>query len=174
MKKKIAVSALAGSMAMAGAGLARADVTDSWITTKATIVLLTADGFRVKDATIGTTDGKVTMRGTVASEADRMKAERTVLKVNGVKGIDNQLEIASANKQDMPAAVSDADVKAHVEASLKSDAKMKDVTVASVTDGVVLLSGRADSLDESLRAIQNAYRVPGVSRVGSDITTAQD
>ena len=170
MQKKIAVAALVG-IALASSDVVRADVTDAKITTKATIMLLTADGFRIKGATVGTTDGQVTIRGTVASEADRAKAEQSVLKVDGVKAVSNLLEIAPANKVDMVAAVTDADVKQHVEASLKADTKMKDVTVTSVTNGVVLLSGRADNLDQNLRAIQNAYSVQGVSRVTSDITT---
>ena len=48
---------------------------------------------------------------------------------------------------------------------------MKDVTVTSVNDGMVRLSGQADNLNENLRAIQNAYTVPGVYRVASDIET---
>jgi osmotically-inducible protein OsmY len=43
--------------------------------------------------------------------------------------------------------------------------------VTSVDDGVVRLAGKADNPAENLRAIQNAYTVPGVSRVASDIQT---
>jgi osmotically-inducible protein OsmY len=61
-----------------------------------------------------------------------------------------------------------------VEASLKTDTMMKDVTVTSVDDGVVRLAGKADNPGENLRAIQNAYTVTGVSRVASDIQTPND
>jgi osmotically-inducible protein OsmY len=169
--KQIAVTALVGAMTVASANVVRADVKDSWITTKATIVLLTTDGFSVKGATVDTIDGKVTIHGKVATDADRTNAEQTVLKVDGVKTVHNRLQIAPANKKDMVAAVADSDVKERVEASLKTDTKMKDVKVTSVNDGVVLLSGNADTLNENLRAIQNAYSVQGVHRVASDIQT---
>lgn len=58
-----------------------------------------------------------------------------------------------------------------VEASLEADVKMKDVHVASVNNGVVLLSGKTDGLDQDLRAIENAYSVKGVHRVASELKT---
>jgi osmotically-inducible protein OsmY len=170
--KQVAVAALAGVLAVAGTQVARADVKDSWITTKATIVLLTTDGFSVKGATVDTIDGKVTIHGKVANKADREKAEQSVLKVEGVKTVDNRLEVVPTNKKEMAAAVTDSDVKGRVEASLKADTRMNDVSVTSVNNGVVLLSGKADNLNENLRAIQNAYSVTGVYRVASDIQTA--
>jgi len=172
--KKIAVAALVVGMAVASADAVRAGVKDSWITTKATIVLLTTDGFSVKGATVDSVDGKVTIHGSVATEADRTKAEQTVLKVDGVQSVANLLEVVPANKTDMVAAVSDVDVKERVEASLKTDTEMNDVKVTSVNDGVVLLSGKAGNLNENLRAIQNAYTVQGVSRVTSDIQTTEN
>ena len=42
-------------------------------------------------------------------------------------------------------AASDSDVKERVEASLKTDSKMEDVKVASVNNGVVLLSGKTET-----------------------------
>jgi hyperosmotically inducible protein len=112
--KKIAVAALVGGMAVASAEVVRADVKDSWITTNATIVLLTTDGFRVKGATVDTIDGKVTIHGSVATDVDRTKAEQTVLKVDGVKSVANLLQVVPGNKKDMVAAVSDSDVKERV------------------------------------------------------------
>ena len=172
--KHIAVTALVGILAVASTNLVRADVKDSWITTKATIVLLTTDGFSVKGATADTVDGKVTIHGNVATDADRAQAEQTVLKVDGVKTVENLLQVVPANRTDMVAAVTDSDVKERVEASLKTDTKMTGVTVTSVSNGVVLLSGKADNLNENLRAIQNAYSVAGVYRVASDIQTGTE
>ena len=44
--------------------------------------------------------------------------------------------------------------------------------MASVSNGVVLLSGRAGSLAGKLRAIELAWNVGGVSRVANKIETA--
>jgi osmotically-inducible protein OsmY len=167
--KQRTVAVLVGALAVAGATVVRADVKDAWITTKATIALLTMEGFSVKGAGVDTVDGRVTIRGRVGTDADRTTAEQAIRKVDGVKTVANLLEIAGANRRDMVPAVSDADVKDHVQASLKTDARMVGVEVVSVDNGVVHLSGNAESLGENLRAIQNAYTVAGVYRVASDI-----
>jgi hyperosmotically inducible protein len=168
MKNVALAAALVGTMVVVGAVAARADVNDSWITTKAKIALLTTDGFSVNGANIDTINGKVTMHGKVATAADRTKAEQTVRKVTGVKSVKNLLQVVPANVAKAVAA-NDSDVKDRVEASLKTDVKMKDVSVASVNNGVVLLSGKTESLNEDLRAIENAYTVNGVHRVASEL-----
>ena len=57
--KRIAVTvALVGTIVAASAF----DVSDSWITTKATISLLTMDGISVNGANVGTINGNVTIR----------------------------------------------------------------------------------------------------------------
>ena len=155
-------------MVVVSAGAARADVKDSWITTKAKISLLTSDGFSVNGANVDTIDGNVTIHGKVETNADRTKAEQTVRKVSGVKSVKNLLQVVPASVKDIVKA-QDSDVKDRVEASLKVDAKMNEVNVASVNNGVVLLSGKTESVYENLRAIENAYTVNGVRRVSSEI-----
>jgi osmotically-inducible protein OsmY len=113
------------------------------------------------------------MHGKVATTEDRTRAEQTVRKVSGVKSVNNLLQVVpdSVKKE---IAAKDSDVKERVEASLKADIKMKDVNVASVNNGVVLLSGKTDSLYEDLRAIENAYSVKGVHRVASELKTTEN
>ena len=171
--KRIALTvALVGTFVVAGAAAARADVNDSWITTKAKIALLTSDGFSVNSANVDTIDGNVTIHGKVETAADSTKAEATVRKVAGVKTVKNLLQVVPKSVKKMVAA-KDSDVKDRVEASLKTDAKMEDVKVASVNNGVVLLSGKTESLTQSLRAIENAYSVDGVHRVASEIQSTE-
>ena len=172
--KKIAVTvALVGAMVVSAAVAARADVKDSWITTKAKIALLTTDGFSVNGAKVDTINGKVTIHGKVATAADRTKAEQTVRGVSGVKSVKNLLQVVP-EKAMMAVITTDAEIKDRVEASLKTDAKMDDVKVASVNAGVVLLSGKTDDISQSLRAIENAYTVTGVHRVASEIQTVNN
>jgi len=173
MKRMAYTVALVGTLVVAGAVAGRADVKDSWITTKAKIALLTTDGFSVNGANVDTVDGNVTIHGKVGTAADRAKAEQTVRKVSGVKNVKNLLQVVPSNVKEAVAA-NDADVKDRVEASLKADRKMKDVKVASVNNGVVLLSGKTDSLTEDLRAIENAYSVTGVHRVASEMQTIEN
>jgi hyperosmotically inducible protein len=164
------MAAMVGGIVLAGAVAARADVMDSWITTKAKIALLTMDGFNVDSAKVDTHRGKVTIHGTVGTTADRARAEQTVRDIDGVKGVKNMLQVVRPNMMDIVAS-NDSDIKGRVEASLKTDAKMDDVNVASVNNGLVLLSGKAADLTQKLRAIENAYSVTGVLRVASDIQT---
>jgi hyperosmotically inducible protein len=170
MKRMILTVALVGTVVAAGALAARADVNDSWITTKAKIALLTQDGFSVSGANVDTIDGNVTIHGKVDTKADRTKAEQTVREVKGVKTVKNLLQVVPPSMKHAVAA-NDADVKDRVEASLKTDTLMKNVNVASVNNGVVLLSGKTENQTEKLRAIENAYTVTGVHRVASEIQT---
>jgi hyperosmotically inducible periplasmic protein len=173
MKRMAVTVALVGTIVVAGAVAARADIKDSWITTKAKIALLTTDGFSVNGANVDTINGNVTIHGKVATTEDRTRAEQTVRKVSGVKTVSNLLQVVPSNVKDLVAA-NDSDVKDRVEASLKADGNMKDVKVASVNNGVVLLSGKTDSLTEKLHAIENAYSVNGVHRVASEIQTIEN
>jgi len=170
MNRTVLIAALAGTIVVAGTAAASADVSDSWITTKTKIALLTTDGFSVNGVNVDTNNGDVTMHGKVTTAEDRTRAEQTVRKVSGVKSVKNLLQVVPSNVEDAVAA-KDSDVKERVEASLKADVKMKDVNVASVNKGVLLLSGKTDSLDQDLRAIENAYSVKGVHRVASELKT---
>jgi osmotically-inducible protein OsmY len=172
MKNLALTVALVGTIVVAGAVAARADVTDSWITTKAKIALLTTDGFSVSGANVDTVNGNVTIHGKVETTADRTSAEKTVRSVTGVKTVKNLLQVVPSNVKDLVAA-NDADVKDRVEASLKADTKIEDVKVASVNKGVVLLSGKTSNVTE-LRAIENAYTVKGVRRVASEVQTIEN
>lgn len=172
--KKIALTvALVGTIVVAGALAASADVNDSWITTKAKIALLTTDGFSVNGVNVDTIQGNVTIHGKVATTADRTKAEQTVRDVKGVKTVKNLLQVVPDDVKKLVAA-NDSDVKDRVEASLKTDGKFEDVKVASVNNGVVLLSGKTADLTEKLRAIENAYSVNGVHRVASEIQSIEN
>ena len=173
--KKIALTvSLVGLVVIASAVAARADVKDSWITTKAKIALLTTDGFNVNGATVDTIDGNVTIHGTVGTTADQSRAEQAVRKVEGVKSVKNLLKVVPVTMKDAVAATTDTDIQGRVEASLKTDSKMGDVKVASVKSGVVLLSGKTANLTEKLRAIENAYSVNGVHRVASEIQSIEN
>jgi len=48
------------------------------------------------DINVDTSDGKVTLRGTVPTKEARVKAEEAVSKVDGVKSVDNLLSLEHA------------------------------------------------------------------------------
>ena len=173
MKRILFTAALVGVVFVASTVAAHADVSDSWITTKAKIMLLTTDGFSVNGANVDTKHGNVTIHGTVGTTADRTRAEQTVRTVDCVKSVKNLLQVVPVTMKDAVTS-NDSDIKERVEASLKTDAKMSDVKVASVNNGLVLLSGKTADLNQKLRAIENAYSVNGVHRVATEIETVEN
>ena len=150
---------------------AAADAPDVWLRTKVEMALLTAEGVSVMGVNIDTVDGAVTLRGKVKTAAEKEKATLAVRRVNGVNSVRNLLQVVPDAFKSAVRATDEA-VKGHVETALKSDKRVDAVKVASVSNGVVLLSGKASTLAEKRRAIDLAWEVGGVARVASEIETA--
>lgn len=145
-----------------------ADSKDAWLTTKAKIALLTADGVKVTAVNVDTVNGTVTLHGKVRTEAEKEKAVAAVRQVDGVKDVHNLLQVVPDSVKET-VKVADDSVKDKVETSIKADNSLEGVKVASVNNGVVLLSGEAKELDSKLRAIEVAWNVDGVRQVRSEI-----
>jgi hyperosmotically inducible periplasmic protein len=154
------------------AGPVRADGSDAWITTKAKIAMMTTDGVSAWDVNVDTQNGAVTMHGKVNSEAEKAKAEQVVRKLDGVKSVRNLVQVVPKS-QEKAVKASDSEIKDRVEGAIKNDPSLKEegINVASVNQGVVLLSGKATTIDRELRAIEAAASVGGVKRVASEIRT---
>jgi hyperosmotically inducible protein len=166
-KLGLAVAALAVAALTAPAAYASSD---AWITTKAKVELLTADGAGRNDIKVETDHGVVTIHGKVESQAVKDKATGIVSKIDGVKSVRNLVEVVP-DFMAKTVKASDHDVKECVEAGVKAHKTLDDVNVDSVDNGVVLLGGKARSLDLKLVAIETAYACPGTRRVASKIET---
>jgi len=145
-------------------------MSDAWITTKVKVALLTTEGVSGTKLNVDTVDGRVTLYGTVPNAAEKTKAGQVARSIQGTTDVRNLLQVVSAPAK--PAVeISDAIIKKNVSAVLESDAALADGTikVQSVDNGVVLLSGSADTLSDHLRALENASRIDGVRRVASNI-----
>ena len=169
--RRIAVAALAG--ALIGWPIAgRAAVSDAWITTKTKIDLLTAKNVHSSGINVDTVDGVVTLHGKVDSAEDKANAEAEAKKIDGVREVRNLLQVVPERRK-AAAKASDSQLKDRVAKALKNNADLKNssISVQSVNDGVVLLSGKANSPEDHLAAIQTARAVSGVRRVESEITS---
>ena len=156
-----------------GVGVASAHASDdTWTTTKVRIALMTTDGAGRNGVKVDTDHGKVTLHGTVDSQAMKEKAEATVRGVGGVTDVRNLLQVVKESRKESVKAA-DKDVKEAVEKSLKTDKSLDGINVKSVDNGLVLLDGDAASLDVKLRSIETAYAVPGVRQVASAIETKE-
>ncbi len=146
---------------------------DGWITTKAKLQLLTSDGVSGTDINVDTNDGVVVLHGKVTTDMEKQRAEALTRNIDGVKSVKNLLQVVPAS-QEKAVKESDANIKTAAEKALKADKSLDDIKVVSVNDGVVLLRGETDTMDQHLRAVRTVAKTKGVKRVASEITTDDD
>lgn len=117
-----------------------------------------------RDIGIAVRDGIVTLRGTVPSLAQKWASEEAVKRVNGVRGIAQELQVGSA-----ALAPSDSEIAAAIGNILLWDSYMPETIRLFVENGRVKLSGEADwnfQVEDAVRAIA---RVRGVREVQNDL-----
>jgi hyperosmotically inducible periplasmic protein len=143
---------------------------DAWITTKVKMALLVAEDVSATAVRVDTTNGKVTLYGTVSSADEKARAERAAQAVKGVKEVRDLLQVVDKPRQES-AAIADDALSAAVEKRLAADPALRDskIKVKSVNRGVVLLGGKAQTLSAHLDALEVARATPGVKRVASEI-----
>jgi osmotically-inducible protein OsmY len=170
MTKYGAAALLAGCLTYAHPGQVRAAVSDPWVTAKTKIALMTTAGIPSNDVNVDTVDGVVTLHGTVNTPAEKARAEQEARKIDGVREVRNLLQVVP-RRQEKAVKASDGEIEDRVAKALKDDRALEgsDIDVQSVNNGVVLLDGKADSVSDHLRALQDAYAVPGVRKVESEV-----
>lgn len=151
-------------------GARAADTGDAWITTKAKIALLTTSDLSATGIDVDTVDAKITLHGTVPTQAEKARAESVAKSVKGVQSVNNLLQVVSPKAEDRVEAKDDQ-IEKRVEQALADDQRLKgsSIDVASVNNGVVLLRGKADSMTDHLEALNVAGKVAGVRRVESEV-----
>ena len=166
----IRLAVLAAAIGLPAPATNAAEKPDAWITTKAKIALLTAKDVSGTAINVDTIDGRVTLQGKVSSAKEKAKAENAVRQISGVKEVRNLLQVVPESRQKTVKA-SDADLKKQVEKTLKDDESLahSSISVHSVNAGVVVLAGKASSMEAHLRAIEDARGVPGVREVSSEV-----
>ena len=169
--RRIAKALFGAALALTWAGAANAaQKPDAWVTTKVKMALLTSEGVSARDVNVDTVDGRVTLHGSVATQAEKTKAEQVASQVEGASKVRNLLQVV-APKQEAITEATDDQVEERVKASLKANRALADssITVQSVNAGVVLLAGKAATLTDAYRAVDVTAAVPGVRRVASEI-----
>ncbi len=81
------------AISLAPAAIAAADTHDALISTKAKIKLLTTEDVSVRDVNVDTSEGRVILHGKVSSEREKERAEAAVRKIDGVKSVENLLQV---------------------------------------------------------------------------------
>jgi len=147
-----------------------ADTPDTWLTMKTKIALMTTEGVHTSDLNVDTVQGVVTLHGKVGTDGEKATAEATARRVEGVKDVKNLLQVVPAAKRDT-VDHSDDQIKEGIEQAFKANRRINGngIKVASVNQGVVLLSGKTESLAAHLEAVEVANTVRGVRRVATEV-----
>ena len=112
------------------------------------------DGLDPLRINVDTLDGVVTLHGQVDSAAAKTKAVQEARSVKGVKDVRDMLAVVPKGAKDQVAA-SDDQIEKRIETVLENDAALKDssIKVKCVNNGIVVLSGKADTLSSHHRAL---------------------
>ncbi|HET9096034.1 MAG TPA: BON domain-containing protein [Candidatus Baltobacteraceae bacterium] len=118
-----------------------------------------------RDIAIAVRDGIVTLRGTVPSLAQKWAAEDAIKRVDGVRGIAQELQVAGA----LGGSPSDSEIAAAIGNILLWDSYMPDTIRLFVENGRVTLAGEADWNFQAEDAVRAIARVRGVRDVHNDL-----
>ncbi len=145
---------------------------DAWVTSAVKVRLIANNDTPARDINVDTTAGIVTLFGTVPTEATRRAAATEAHKVEGVQGVENELQVVS---QKTAAAVEhqDEQSKSSIEKTLKGRKELSDSSIdVQVAGGVARLTGSVDSQADRLTALTLARNTDGVRSVIGDLTIA--
>lgn len=144
---------------------AAAAARDIWITTAAKVRLIANSDTPARDINVDTRGGVVTLFGTVPTDAARRAAELEVGKVDGVKSIENALQVVP-HVSAAAGAQQDERVKDAIENRLKAREELADARIdVEVADGVARLTGTVRSQSDRLSALTVARTTDGVRSV---------
>jgi hyperosmotically inducible periplasmic protein len=143
---------------------------DAWITTDAKVRLIANSDTPARDINVDTLRGVVTLFGTVPTEGARRAAESEVKEIDGVKSVENDLQVVP---QVSAAAVEHRDdrVKDAIEKRLSARAELSDANIdVEVANGVARLTGTVRGQPDRLTALTLARTTDGVRSVVGDLT----
>jgi hyperosmotically inducible protein len=116
---------------------------------------------------VDTLNGRVRLRGLVETEQERSEAERLARATDGVRGVDNEIQIGDLS---LGQNASDAWILTKVKSKLSADPQVNPFNIdVDVTDGRVTLSGVVTSKGQSEEAERLAKATQGVTAVDNQI-----
>jgi osmotically-inducible protein OsmY len=114
---------------------------------------------------VSSSDGRVTLRGTVGSFREKREAQRAAQRVYGVISVDNQLQVKLLNGQKRD----DAELRGDVLKALTLDSLVPSTVDATVDDGFVTLTGKASWQYQRDEAELVASNIAGTLDVADEI-----
>ena len=146
-----------------------AEVTDSWLTLKTKLALLADERVSSNDVSVKTMKGVITLHGKVASAEEQKAAEEIALTIEGQKKVVNQLTVVPTAQRKMVDRQDDQ-IVTDVKKAITKEASLKKASIdVRAEKGIVTLTGKAPSLETSVRASEVARRVAGVRAVRNEL-----
>lgn len=146
------------------------EIDDSVVTTRVRSALLADPDVKSLDIKVETRKGNVQLSGFVDSQERIDKAIALVLKVEGVKGVENGMSLRS-DKATVGNTVDDSVITTRVRSALIADPGVKSFDISVVTrKGEVQLSGYVDNRTQINRVIEIVNGVEGVQKVTNEMT----
>lgn len=159
----------------AGASSRNSGLQDSWLTSKTKIALAADERVKGTDVSVETSKSVVTLRGKVDSDDARDAALAVARGVDGVKKVNNDLQVVAPSRRDsiderdeaITARIKD---KISMDADLMNDSRLQSAGIDVVTNaGVVSLTGDVPDIIVSSQASWTAWQVRGVKSVRNDL-----
>lgn len=152
---------------------ARSSSADTWVTTKVKAQLMTEPGISPLEVNVDTRDGVVTLFGRVQTASDKTAAERSAMKVNGVKSVRNELQVVPDVAAKRIEAADDK-IQEAVQKRISERKALEDDDIdVEVKNGVVRLTGTVDGFGERMTALTVARATEGVKSVIDDLQIEQ-
>ncbi|MBN2654800.1 MAG: BON domain-containing protein [Nitrospirae bacterium] len=119
---------------------------------------------------IKSTEGIVSLTGTVSQELHKSMAQETIQNLPGVKSVDNKLEV----KGERPAEKSDAWISAKIKTVLLFHKNVSAMTDVSTKNGIVTLKGNAANKAQADLTTEYAKDVEGVKDIKNEMTVLKN
>ena len=148
---------------------------DSWIALKTKLALVANSPTSGYETDVDVKEGVVTLTGKVDNSEVKSEAEQVVRKVEGVRNVNNQLQVVpEARRQEVNA--TDNRIKDEIQKLLDSDPKLQNLSLSVDSNaGVVSLDGSVDTVEQLWHAAQAIRKVAGVKAVvTSGVTVRED
>lgn len=171
----LSVLVLLAGTSFAGASSRKTALQDTWLTSKTKIALAADERVKGTQVSVETAKSVVTLRGKVDSDNARDAALQVARGVDGVKKVNNDLQVVAPSRRD---SVDDRDeaitarIKNQIatDADLLNDSRLESAGIAIVTNaGVVSLTGDVPDIVVSAQASWTAWQVRGVKSVRNDL-----
>jgi len=137
------------------------EFTDSWLTLQTKLALLGDERVSSNDVSVKTAKGVITLRGKVARAAEQQAAGEIARTIEGAREVSNQVTVVPT-AEGKAVDRQDDQIVTDVKREIKHDARLRKARIhVRADEGIVTLTGKAPSLETSVRASETARRIPG-------------